>query len=163
MDAWNWIAQVVSHIPDPGDQMVRYYGWYSNAARGRRRQRGVRVLAAGEEQEAPQPDSDAEHFSRLRRRSWARLLKNIYEVDPLRCPHCGSEMHLIAWIEQPKVIRKILRTLKLWERPQRSPPPRLFPRKLETLMASLSPRQAQQVRASADSVFWDDVPTDPDF
>jgi len=140
MDAWDWLAQVVSHIPDPGDQMVRYYGWYSNAARGRRRQRGVRVLAAGEEQEAPQPDSDAEHFSRLHRRSWARLLKKIYEVDPLRCPHCGSEMQVIAWIEQAEVIRKILRPLDLWERPQRSPPPKLFPDKLRNLYGfSLSP------------------------
>ena len=32
MDALDWIAQVVSHIPDPGAQMVRYYGWYSNAS-----------------------------------------------------------------------------------------------------------------------------------
>ena len=37
MDALDWIAQVVSHIPDPGEQMVRYYGWYSNASRGKRR------------------------------------------------------------------------------------------------------------------------------
>ncbi len=44
------------------------------------------------------------------------------------------------------------------ERPQRSPPPKLFPHKLETFMASLSPRQAQETRASTDSVFWDDVP-----
>ena len=72
-------------------------------------------------------------------------------------------MQIIAWIEQPEVIRKILQYLKLWERPQRSPPPRLFPHKLETLIASLSPRQAQQVRASTNSVFWDDVPTYSDF
>ncbi len=88
----------------------------------------------------------------------ARLLKKIYQVDPLRCPHCGSEMQIIAWIEQPEVIRKILRHLDLWERPQRSPPPKLFPHKLETFMASLSPRQAQEIRASTDLVFWDDVP-----
>ena len=84
--------------------------------------------------------------------------KRIYEVDPLRCPHCGSEMQIIAWIEQSEVIRKILRHLNLWERPQRSPPTKLFPHKLETFMASLSPRQAQEIRASTESVFWDDVP-----
>ena len=79
-------------------------------------------------------------------------------VGPLRGPHCGSEMQIIAWIEQPEVIRKILRHLDPWERPQRSPPPKLFPHKLEAFMAFLSPRQAQQIRASADSVFWGDVP-----
>ena len=32
MDALDWIGQVVSHIPDPGDQMVRYYFvWISRA------------------------------------------------------------------------------------------------------------------------------------
>ncbi len=157
MDALDWISQVVSHIPDPGEQMVRYYGWYSNASRGKRRKPGVRVPVEAEVQDAPQPDSDREHFARQRRRSWARLLKKIYEVDPLRCPHCGSEMQ-IAWVEQPEVIRKILRHLDLWERRQRSHPPKLFPHKLETFMASLSPRQAQEIRASTDSVFWDDVP-----
>ena len=105
---------------------------------------GVTVLVEAEVQDTPQPDSDEEHFSHQRRRSWARLLKKIYEVDPLRCPHCGSEMHIIAWIEQSEVIRKIPRHLDLWERPQRSPPPKLFPHKLETFMASLSPRQAQE-------------------
>ncbi len=44
MDALDWIAQVVSHIPDPGEQMVRYYGWYSNASRGKRRKPGVRIV-----------------------------------------------------------------------------------------------------------------------
>ena len=47
-------------------------------------------------------------------------------------------MQIIAWIEQSEVIRKILRQLNLWERPQRSPPTKLFPHKLETFMASLS-------------------------
>ena len=138
---------MASHILDPGKQRLRYDN-YSNAFRGKRRKRGVRVPVAGEVQDAPQPDSDAQHFARQRRRSWARLLKKIYQVDPLRCPHCGSEMHIIAWIEQSEVIRKILRHLDLWERPQRSPPPKLFPHKLETFMASLSPRQAQEIRAS---------------
>ena len=105
----------------------------------------------------PQPDSDEEHFARQRRRSWARLLKKIYEVDLLRCPTVAAKMQIIAWIEQPEVIRKIIRHLDLWERPQRSPPPKLFPHKLETFMASLSPWQAPEIRASTDSVFWDDV------
>ena len=86
------------------------------------------------------------------------LLKKIYKVDPLACPCCGSRMEIIAFIEDWSVIRKILQHLNLWERPQRAPPPPLLPHKLEAFLAKLSPRQAQQVRASVDSVFWDDVP-----
>ena len=30
----DFIAAVALHIPDKGFQLVRYYGWYSNKARG---------------------------------------------------------------------------------------------------------------------------------
>ncbi len=28
--------------------------------------------------------------------SWARLIHEIFEVDPLLCPNCGKEMKIIA-------------------------------------------------------------------
>jgi len=48
-------------------------------------------------------------------------------VDPLRCPKCGGEMRVIAFIErrQRDVIRKILEHCGLWEQPRapaRAPP-----------------------------------------
>jgi hypothetical protein len=36
-DPLDWIAAVTAHIPNKGQQMVRYYGFYSNAARGKRK------------------------------------------------------------------------------------------------------------------------------
>jgi len=35
--ALDWLAQLVSHIPGKGEQLVRYYGYYSNKARGMRK------------------------------------------------------------------------------------------------------------------------------
>jgi hypothetical protein len=35
MDYLDFIARVTSHIPDEGQVMIRYYGLYSNAHRGR--------------------------------------------------------------------------------------------------------------------------------
>ncbi|MFQ5740368.1 MAG: hypothetical protein ACE5JX_15275 [Acidobacteriota bacterium] len=67
-------------------------------------------------------------------------------------------MQIISRIDQPQVIRKILQHSNLWERPPRSPPPRLFPHKLKAFLATLSLRQAHQIQASSDSLFWDDVP-----
>jgi zinc transporter ZupT len=46
------------------------------------------------------------------RRSWAQLIKRIYEVDPLVCPSCGAEMKVIAFIIDHAVVDKILRHLK---------------------------------------------------
>lgn len=39
---------------------------------------------------------------------WAMLLARIYEVLPLVCPKCGGEMKIIAFINEPLVIREIL-------------------------------------------------------
>ena len=36
-DALEWLAAMCSHVPNKGEQMVRYYGYYSNAARGKRK------------------------------------------------------------------------------------------------------------------------------
>jgi len=36
-DALEWLAAMCSHIPNKGEQMVRYYGYYSNVSRGKRK------------------------------------------------------------------------------------------------------------------------------
>jgi hypothetical protein len=33
-DTLEWLAAMGSHVPDKGEQMVRYYGYYSNVTRG---------------------------------------------------------------------------------------------------------------------------------
>ncbi len=55
--------------------------------------------------------------------SWARLLKRVFDTDIEHCPHCGGELKIIAAIEEPTVIAKILAHLGLSTRaPPRSPP-----------------------------------------
>lgn len=36
-DALEWLVAMTSHVPDKGEQMVRYYGYYSNVSRGKRK------------------------------------------------------------------------------------------------------------------------------
>ncbi len=33
----DWIAEITAHIPNKGEQLVRYYGVYSNVSRGKRK------------------------------------------------------------------------------------------------------------------------------
>ena len=33
----DWIAALTAHVPNQGEHLVRYYGWYSNASRGKRK------------------------------------------------------------------------------------------------------------------------------
>jgi hypothetical protein len=37
-DALEWLAAMPSHILDRGEQMVRYYGYYRNVSRGKRKE-----------------------------------------------------------------------------------------------------------------------------
>ena len=35
-DALEWLAAMCNHVPNKGEKMVRFYGYYSNVARGKR-------------------------------------------------------------------------------------------------------------------------------
>jgi hypothetical protein len=115
--ALDWLAALCAHIPDKGQQLVRYYGRYANACHARRE--WTRTRCAGLR---PEPDAENDDFRKERRRNWARLIKKVYGSDPLVCPKCKGPMRIISFIEDPAVIRKILVHLKLWDLPKRSPP-----------------------------------------
>ena len=113
-DAPEWLAAMGSHVPDRGQQSVRYYGAYANSTRGRERKReaddGVPTVL--------EPDL----CSREIKRNWSRLIRKVYEADPLVCPRCEHPMRVIASIENPTVIRRILEHLGLWLANARSEP-----------------------------------------
>ncbi len=95
------------HIPDRFEHLVRYVGWYSNRSRGKR-------ARADAEQPATPMVEDTEADAARATSTWARLIYKVYEVDPLECPRCKGPMCVIALIEDPEVIRKILEPLRRW-------------------------------------------------
>ena len=117
-DPLDFLAEVTQHIPDPGEHLIRYYGWYSNKSRGQRAKRQP-LAAAATAAAARSPTA------REARKGWAALIKQVYETDPLACPKCGSPMRIIAFIErrQTDVIEKILRHCGLWEESSARGPP----------------------------------------
>lgn len=85
-----FLARLLQHIPEPRRHQVRYYGRYSNVARARRAvtAAGAAVLPASEGPSSSAIAADAEPDAAERRRMrrlWARLLRRVYEVDPLTC------------------------------------------------------------------------------
>ena len=94
-----------------------YFGAYASVVRARRRELTREDLpappspqATGPSQDSPPPPDPPALKERLneRRRGWAELIRRVYEVDPLRCPRCGAEMRIIAFILDPAVLRRIL-------------------------------------------------------
>ena len=81
------------------EAQVRYYGYYSCAARGKRlkQRRPSREEAAAIQPNEPDPPPQT---AALRKR-WADLLRRVYEVDPLVCPRCAAPMRVISFITQP--------------------------------------------------------------
>ncbi len=111
-------------VPEPRLHTVRYYGRYANVVRARSgdlTQENARPEApagAGDESDAV----SAPERRRLRR-LWAQMIRRIYEVDPLRCPHCGSEMRILSFLLDPPVIRRILDHLTQHRRAEPRDPP----------------------------------------
>jgi hypothetical protein len=112
--ACDWLAALTAHIPNAAEHLVRYYGWYSNVTRGKRQKT--------QEEGSSTIEEVSEVIPSAAKRAWARLIKQVYDVDPLVCPRCAGPMRIIAFIEQPAVIEKILRHLVLWPAQAHSPP-----------------------------------------
>jgi len=99
MDYLEFIARVTSHIPDKGQVMVRYYGLYANAHRGKVKKASLSpsVFRIVEEE-----------LRRLPSKGWAAMIRKVYEVDPMLCL---------------SVVDRIIGHLKLTFVAERPPPP----------------------------------------
>jgi hypothetical protein len=105
-DALDFLAQLTQQIPSRRVQLIRRYGLYSSRNKGRwsqmphvaaRAPEGWREShlseASAVEDPGFEPLDDGEEVTvNARKRAWARLLAKVYEIDPLVCPKCGSEM-----------------------------------------------------------------------
>jgi len=105
LDPLEWIHRITSHIPDRGRHCQRFYGAYSN--------RGRISVAAPDDETAGFPagkpsERDNSEVSREARSTWARLIKKIFEADPLLCTW-GGRMRIVSFITDPRVVDRILR------------------------------------------------------
>ena len=46
-------------------------------------------------------------------------------MGPLICPRCGGQMRIIAFIEDYKIVKKILDYLGIYEAQRKRPPPKI--------------------------------------
>jgi hypothetical protein len=118
-DPMDLLARLLMHIPQPRLHTVRYYGEYSSVVRARRR-----VQQGGVDAESlAGPDLPSTTERRRLRRAWATLIRRIYEVDPLIC-RCGARMRILAFIQDPQEVTRILQHIDHKATTQeRAPPP----------------------------------------
>jgi hypothetical protein len=99
-----FMALLASHIPAPYESVVYYYGVYSSSYRGKQRRENKEdqetelvLINTGKGTADGNPTS-----------TWARLIRRIFEVDPLRCRKYGAEMRIIAFITDFRQTSRIL-------------------------------------------------------
>jgi hypothetical protein len=105
MDPLEWIHRITSHIPDRGRHCQRFYGAYSNRARISAAPADGKIAGLPA---ANLPERDNSDVSREAGSTWARLIKKVFEADPLVCS-CGGRMRIVSFITDPRVVDRILR------------------------------------------------------
>jgi len=136
MDYLEFIARVTSHIPDKGQVMVRYFGLYANAHRGKVRKKNPAPLRIIEVELRAIPSKGWAALIRkphLGLRS-AAMIRKVYEVDPMICPQCGGTMKVVAFLtayalmeatrtSKAAVVDRIIDHLQLSFVAEKPPPP----------------------------------------
>jgi hypothetical protein len=137
--AIEFLVEALQHLPDSRSRLLRTYRLYASRARGTwaRQPHLVRLAPEGWKRDHPphpslrigapeEPQPELSVSAKHSRAAWARLIKKVYEADPLSCPRCHQPMKVIAVITDPAQVFKILRHLiKIGK-----PPPGLDPTSL---------------------------------
>jgi len=76
----DWIAEITAHIPNKREQLIRYYGAYSNVSRGKRKKEKVEEDPTQVTEVPPPP------ISRELKRRWSHFIQKVYGTDPLVIP-----------------------------------------------------------------------------
>ena len=114
MSPLEFMQRLAALVPRPRLHLIRFHG----------------VLAPHAELRAaivPSPAQNTRHdgvdhahvHGAPARLSWARLLKRVFDLDIERCSNCAGSLKIIAAIEDPPMIVRILAHLGL---PTRAPP-----------------------------------------
>jgi hypothetical protein len=116
-------ARIAALIPPPRFHMIRYHGVLSSHAKLRpevvpkAEETGPKQLALFEHDRTVLPPEP-------RKKTWAWLLRHVFEIDVSTCPRCGGATRLLEVATTPEPIAKLLAKHGLGPRP---PPPRPAP------------------------------------
>ena len=106
----DFISRLISLIPKPRVNVTRFHGVFAPNSKYRarvtpaRRGKRKRSCLADETDQTP-----AEKRASM---TWARRLKRVFSIEIEICSECGGDVRIIASIEDPIVIQKILAHLE---------------------------------------------------
>ena len=103
----DFIAKLAALVPKPRVNLTRFHGVFAPNSKHR-----IQVTPAkrgkGKKTNATDEPSDQTATERYAAMTWAQRLKRVFNIDIETCPECGGTVKVIACIEDPVVIKKIL-------------------------------------------------------
>jgi Putative transposase/Transposase zinc-binding domain len=114
MSPLQFMQRLAALVPRPRLHLIRFHGVLAPHAK----LRAAIVPNPPDTTTGQAADHAHAHYSPARM-NWARLLKRVFDIDIEHCPNCGGRLKIIAAIEDPPVIVRILAHLGL---PTRAPP-----------------------------------------
>ena len=102
----DFIARLAALVPNPRVNLIRFHGVFAPNSK-------LRGLVTNNTKKQPSisESSEAEvktDFEKKGSMTWAMRLKRVFAIDISQCQRCGGEVKVIACIEEPAVIKKIL-------------------------------------------------------
>jgi hypothetical protein len=116
MTPLEFLQRLAALIPRPRLHLIRFHGVLAPNATLR-----SQIVPGEADQATDTANGDGASLAPSTRASmsWAELLKRVFAIDLTTCPQCGGPLSILAAIEDPAVIAKILSHLGL---PTRAPP-----------------------------------------
>ena len=111
------LARLASLVPRPRVNLTRFFGVF--APHFKHRKLVVPKLEKSKEIE----DKTLTPVQQSSRMTWAQRLKRVFNIDIETCPECSGKVKLIASIEDPQLLKKILNHLGLESRAPTPWPP----------------------------------------
>lgn len=105
----DFVAKLAALVPRPRVNLTRFHGVFAPNSKHRalvtpaKRGKGNKTKASDE------PQTPTERRAAM---TWAQRLKRVFDIDIETCRECGGAVKVIACIENPVVIKKILTHLK---------------------------------------------------
>ena len=107
-ESLDFIAKLAALVPSPRANLTRYHGVLAPNSKHRVNvtpaKRGKGSSGQGL-QSTNKTDSTADEHREM---TWAQRLKRVFNIDITICSHCGKAVRIVASIEDPLVIKKIL-------------------------------------------------------
>jgi hypothetical protein len=105
LEPLDFMARLAALVPPPRMHLTRHHGVFAPHSRLRAAiTPGGRGLGKQRAAEGADPPAVARHVAM----SWARRLKRVFGIEIEACARCGGRLQMIASIEDPAVIARIL-------------------------------------------------------